>query len=249
MARSCNMLKIIKFTLKIIFKYFVALALLHLYLNRKRFVENLQKANEFMENVSDDKSISSIQNYFYFCEDDLLDYFVKTRTERRKFLNDIKQYAVIIFLSLHYKDAVLNQCLEKIYTLSFETHNTTFNELKEKFSSTIDGEYFDKLYMKAYSKLTRTETEPSATVVKNILETMLETVETTNFKALKELKEKIPASAEKLIKKLFITDTAFVKYGFEDEDIIKSKAVQENKDLQELFSKVVEKIENATDPK
>lgn len=207
-------------------------------LNHKKWSAMSKKSDEFMENVENNRGIATVKDYFELCSRDISDFFFEARKARRNHLHDVKQFAVSVFVSLYMKDVVIRRCLEKIYTMSNNTSNMNFTMYNTKVGKILAGDFFDTQYSKLYKSFASGK-QHTAKKIKEVFYHMLDTLRDTNFKILGELKNEVPPEAEKLIKKLYVGDKAFKKFGIEDEELLNSKVLQKDQELQKMFGDIV----------
>ena len=224
-----------------LFRYSVAMLVFHMVFNRNLWADRTFKASELIEAVSHSQHVKVITTYFDLCNDEITHYFFESRKIRRDHLSDIKQYAIMIFLSLHHKDHVINRCIEKIYTISTNPTDMNFESYKKEMLKALSGEYFELQFTKMYKSFSNNP-DLSADKMKEIFYFMLDLIRDTDFSALKKLKKDVPKEAQQLIKKLYLTDSTYVKFGVEDEDILHAKILKKDKELQKMFSDIMAKV-------
>ena len=202
----------------------------------------VKQSTQMMREIRDKQDNKAVDSYFLICQDTIVDFFFKSRSTRRKYLHDMKQYAVIVFLTLHHKNSVIRRCLERTYTLSSDNFGTDFKNFMEKMVKILDDEYFESKFQKLYRELS-SDTSIEMKKMEEIADYMLKLIKNTDFSVLKDLKNDLTEDGRVMVKKLYLIDKTYTEFGVEIEEILKFKnKTQKNKRLESKFMKIAQSL-------
>ena len=223
-------------------RFCIAMALLSVLMNLDELTSRTRAATSMMREVEQAQNEGAIESYFGLCRDKILKYYFKSRSTRREYLGDLKQYTVVVFLTLHNKNTVIRRCLEHCYTLSKTNFGVDFGEYMKRMVAVLDGDKFESKFQEVYQELSA-RPDVSASRMEKVADYMLEQIRSTDFGVLADEKAQLTEDMQVIVKKLYLVDKAHAEFGVEVEDILKLQSgPAKDRKVVEKFMKIAEAL-------
>ena len=228
----------ITFYFRILAQYILVALILCLFLNIDKTTSNSQIATQMMKHIRQSQINPAVDEYLLLCKPTLLTHLSFSRSTRRQFLHNLRQFAAVVYLSLLKKRNVIRKCLELTYTLSKSNFGVKFGVFTERMDAALEGDHFEMRFQGIYRELA-TLTKTSAKEMELVADYMLNLIKATDFSVLEEFKRDLTKEGRVMVKKLFLIDKVYREFGIEIDDVLKmQKAFGKNRRLQSKFIKI-----------